>query len=120
MNASRRVFIKGVDLHKVNNDIHCTLEGMAAQTINSALLDAQVMRKDVGAVFVGNMLSPILQKQSQLASLVCQAADLDLKDSFTLDAACGSGGSAFRAGLMAIMSGFHDTVLVVGLVSVFF
>lgn len=113
--AKRRVFIRGLDLHKVNNDAHCTLESMAAKTVSNALLDAQMARKEIGCVVVGNMLSPILQKQSQLASLVCQAADLELKDSMTLDAACGSGGSALRAGVMAILSGLHDNVLVVGI-----
>jgi len=110
-----RAFLLGQAMLPVNNDAKHTLETMSRDTIPQALADAGVTKDDVTAVFVGNMISPILQKQSQLASFVCQSAGLRLKDSMTIDSACGSGGAALRLGMMAVLSGLHETVLCVGI-----
>ena len=110
----RRIFIRGQHLFKVNNETNHTLESMASETIVNAMRDAKVQPGEVSAVIVGNMLSGVLQKQSQLASLITQASGLQLAETFTIDTACGSGGSAFRAGCLAVLSGLHDTVIVAG------
>lgn len=111
----RRVFIRGQALLPINNDTSMTIASMSRDVIPKALENANVTKEDVTLVVTGNMLSGVLQKQSQVASCVAQSGDLHLKDTFTVDTACGSGGSAFRAALMAILSGLHDTALVVGI-----
>ena len=110
----RRIFIRGQHLFKVNNEANHSLESMASETIVNAMRDAKVQPEEVSAVIVGNMLSGVLQKQSQLASLITEASGLQLAETFTIDTACGSGGSAFRAGCLAVLSGLHDTVIVAG------
>jgi acetyl-CoA C-acetyltransferase len=115
LRQSPRLFLRGQHMLKVNNDIHSTLEVMSREVISKALDNANVSRDEVTACFVGNMLSGVLQKQSQLASFVCQSAGLRLKDSMTVDSACGSGQAALRLGIMALLSGFHETVVVVGI-----
>ena len=48
--TARRVFIKGIDLHKVNNDPLCTLHSMASSCVRNALLHAKTAKDDVTAV----------------------------------------------------------------------
>lgn len=54
------------------------------------------------------------RENGSAASLVAQSAGLRLKDTLTIDTACGSGGSVLRQGMMALLSGMHDTVVLVG------
>jgi acetyl-CoA C-acetyltransferase len=61
------------------------------------------------------MLPGMISHQQQLGSLVASTAGLTGVEAVTLEAACGSGGAALRAGFMAIMSGLCDTVVVCGL-----
>lgn len=66
------------------------------------------------AIYVGNMLSGIVEHQSQVAVSVASHAGLSGVEAFTVDAACGAGGAAARWGLMAIWSGAHEVVAVCG------
>lgn len=66
------------------------------------------------ALYVGNMLSGILERQTQMAVSVALQAGLQGIEAFTVDAACGAGAAAARWGLMAIWSGAHEVVAVCG------
>ncbi len=66
------------------------------------------------ALYVGNMLSGILERQTQMAVSMALHAGLHGIEAFTVDAACGAGAAATRWGLMAIWSGAHDVVGVCG------
>jgi acetyl-CoA C-acetyltransferase len=69
---------------------------------------------EVDAVIVGNMLSPQLQRQQQLASYLAPRAGLASAAHFTIDAACGSGGAAVQLGYNLLLGGGFRNVLVVG------
>jgi len=115
MALARRVFVRGVGVTPVTaNAPDATLTSMATAAATAALRDARVAKSEVTAVYVGNMCAPVLQRQSQVASLV--ATELGVRDAETVsvDAACGSGGAAVRLGVQAIRAGAHETVLVVG------
>lgn len=60
------------------------------------------------------MMSGILSDQQHLGPLVAGAAGLAGVDTATAEACCGAGGAALRWGCMAIASGYHETVVVVG------
>lgn len=66
------------------------------------------------ALFVANMLSAMLERQSQVGVSLAHHAGLEGTEAFTVDAACGAGGVATRWGLMAIWSGAHEVVAVCG------
>ncbi len=66
------------------------------------------------ALYVGNMLSGMLERQTQMAVSVALHAGLHGIEAFTVDAACGAGAAAARWGLMAIWCGAHDVVAVCG------
>jgi acetyl-CoA C-acetyltransferase len=63
---------------------------------------------------VGNMLSAIANGQNQLGTFFADWIGLWKQEAVKIEAACGSGAAAFRAGLMAVASGDIDSALVVG------
>ena len=107
------VYIAGIGQLKVEKESPLSIREMGAKVIREALNDAGIEKVD--AIFLGNMLSGMISSQQQLGSLVASASGLGGTEAVTLEAACGSGGAALRAGFMAIRSGMCDTVVVCGL-----
>jgi acetyl-CoA C-acetyltransferase len=68
----------------------------------------------VEALFVGNMLSPLVDGQNQLGTFFSDWIGLWGHEAVKVEAACGSGAAAFRAGVMAVASGEIESALVVG------
>lgn len=68
----------------------------------------------VTAMYGGNMLSGILSEQQQVSAMVANAAGLKGIEALTIEAACGSGGSAMHVAVMAVASGMHDCVICYG------
>ncbi len=78
----------------------------------AAMQDAGMDKVD--ALFVGNMLSPMVSGQNQLGTFFSDWIGLWDQEAVKVEAACGSGAAALRAGLMAVASGDIDSALVVG------
>jgi acetyl-CoA C-acetyltransferase len=74
--------------------------------------DASLDKLD--ALFVGNMLSPLVNGQNQLGTFFSDWIGMWGHEAVKVEAACGSGAAAFRAGVMAVASGEIETALVVG------
>ncbi len=108
----RQVAILGIGQTKIDEQWNLSIRQIAAQAVRAALKDAN--RESVDGLFVGNMMSGILDLQNNLAPLVADFAGLKGVDAVKVDAACGSGGAALRAGLMAVASGELESALVVG------
>ena len=87
---------------------------LASQAVARAIEDAEVQRRDVSALYLGNMSAGLLEGQQQLASLCAHACGLTGVEAFTLEASCASGAAALRTGFMAVAGGFHDIVAVCG------
>jgi acetyl-CoA C-acetyltransferase len=66
------------------------------------------------ALYVGNMLSGQVSGQEHLGALIADFVGLRGIEAMKIEAACGSGGAALRAGYLAVASGAHDVVLVCG------
>ena len=107
------VYVRGIGQLKVEKESKLSIREMGALAITKAIEDADIDKVD--AIYLGNMLSGIISKQQHLGPLVACQAGLKGTESVTLEAACGSGGAALRAGFMAIMSGLCDNVVVCGL-----
>lgn len=108
----RDIYIAGVGQAPVTKSTDLSIRQLAAGPVKAALADAQLERVD--ALFVGNMLSGMLSQQQHLGALVADAAGLRGVEAATAEAACSSGAAAMRWGVMAIASGLHDAVVVVG------
>ena len=108
----REVAILGIGQTPVGEHWDKSLQQIAGEAVRAAVQDARI--DSVDGLFVGNMLSGSLSMQQGLGSLVAGQAGLRGVEAIKLDAACGSGAAAFRAGLAAVASGAMDAALVVG------
>lgn len=108
----REVAIVGIGQTAVADHWDKSLRVLAGEAVLAALQDAG--REAVDGVFVGNMLSGALTQQEHLGALIADWVGLRGTEAFKVEAACGSGGAALRAGLMGVASGMMDSAVVVG------
>jgi acetyl-CoA C-acetyltransferase len=108
----RRVAVLGIGQTKIDEHWNRSMRDLASDAILAALQDAGRLTCD--GLFVGNMLSGMIDKQNNLAALIADWSGLRQVEAVKVEAACGSGGAAFRSGLMAVSSGEFDSALVVG------
>src|SRR3990172_9702769 len=102
----REVAILGVGQTPIAEHWEKSLRVLAGEAILAALNDAHIDRAD--GLFVGNMLSGILNRQENLGALVADWVGLRGAEAVKVEAACGSGAAAVRAALMAVASGAMD------------
>jgi acetyl-CoA C-acetyltransferase len=110
----REVAILGIGQTPVSEHWEKSLLALAGEAIFATLQDAG--RETADAIYVGNMLSGMLDKQDHLGALVADWVGTTRGvEAFKIEAACGSGAAAFRLGLMAVASGEMDSALVLGI-----
>ncbi|MEM1584286.1 MAG: beta-ketoacyl synthase N-terminal-like domain-containing protein [Nitrososphaerota archaeon] len=107
-----RVYIAGVGLTKVDEHWWISLENLMTEASIKALDDAGLSRID--SIYVGSMLSLILQEQGHLGALLAEELGLSGIPAMAVEAATASGSAAVYAGAREIESGRADAVLVVG------
>jgi acetyl-CoA C-acetyltransferase len=107
----RPVAIIGIGQTKIDEQWEKSIRQIAVEAIHAALIDAG--RDSAESLYVGNMMSGIINSQNNLGPLVAHWAGLKIP-AVKVDAACGSGGAALRSGLMAVSSGELDSALIVG------
>jgi acetyl-CoA C-acetyltransferase len=91
-----------------------TLMDMLAYASLKALDDAGMGDQSVDAVYVGNMGGGMIQRQTAIASSLVDRLNLLPAAAETVENGPASGGSAVKNGLLAVASGYYDSVLVVG------
>jgi acetyl-CoA C-acetyltransferase len=91
-----------------------SLMDMLAYASLKALDDAGFGDKSVSAVYVGNMGAGIIQHQTSIASSLVDRLSLLPAAADVVENGPASGGSAVKNGLLAVASGYYDTVLVAG------
>ncbi len=110
----REVAILGIGQTPIAEQWEKSLRHLAGEAALSALADAGVDAAALEALYVGNMLSGPLNGQENLGSLIADWIGARGIEAAKIEAACGSGAAAFRAGAMAIAAGAADLVCVVG------
>jgi len=110
----RDVAVIGVGMIPFGRRDEDTLLDMLAYASLHALDDAGLGDQGVDAVYVGNMGAGILQHQTAIASSLVDRLSLLPAAAETVENGPASGGSAVKNGLLAVASGYYDTVLVVG------
>jgi acetyl-CoA C-acetyltransferase len=108
----RPVAIIGIGQTKIDEQWEKSIRDLAVEAILAALKDAG--RESAGGLFVGNMMSGIVNSQNNLAPLIANWAGLKGTEAIKVEAACASGSAAFRSGLMAVASGELESALVIG------
>lgn len=87
---------------------------LAGKAVELALADSQVDKKSVQGIFVANMLAGMLGMQGHLGALFAEELGIPVP-AYTVEGACASGGLAMHAGIMSLLSGQYDTVIVLGI-----
>ncbi|MBC7876024.1 MAG: thiolase domain-containing protein [Anaerolineales bacterium] len=108
----RKTAILGIGQTKIGEHWEKSLREIGGDAAFAAMQDAGLEKVD--ALFVGNMLSPIVNGQNQLGTFFSDWIGLWKQEAVKIEAACGSGAAAFRAALMAVASGDVESALVVG------
>src|ERR671923_521375 len=108
----RQVAILGIGQIKIDEHWELSLREIGGNAAFAAMQDAGMEKVD--ALFVGNMLSPLVSGQNQLGTYFSDWIGLWGQESVKVEAACASGAAALRTGLMAVAAGEIDTALVVG------
>ena len=108
----RDVAIVGIGQAPVGEHWDKSLKELAGEAVQAAIADAQVERVD--ALYVGNMLSGVLNGQEHLGALVSDWVGLRGVEAVKIEAACGSGAAALRLGYVAVAGELADFVVVAG------
>src|SRR5215208_433983 len=108
----RQVAILGIGQTKIDEQWELSLREIGGNAALAALHDAGMDKVD--ALFVGNMLSPLINGQNQLGTFFSDWIGLWHQEAVKVEAACGSGAAALRAGLMAVSSGDIESALIIG------
>jgi acetyl-CoA C-acetyltransferase len=85
---------------------------LAVEAMLAAIHDSKV--EQIDSVYIGNMLSSTLAGQDLLGGLVADQVGLTGVEAVKVEAACSSGGIAFREGYLAVASGLVNFALVCG------
>ena len=108
----RQVAILGIGQIKVDEHWDLSLRELGGHAAFAAMQEAGM--ENVDALYVGNMLSPMVSGQNQLGAFFSDWIGLWDQEAVKVEAACGSGAAALRSGLMAVASGDLNSALVVG------
>lgn len=108
----REIAILGIGQTKVDEHWNLSIRELAGEAIFRAMEDAGTNQAD--GLFAGNMLSPMVERQSSLGTLIADWVGLRGKEAFKVEAACASGSAAFRSAVMAVASGELDSAIAVG------
>jgi len=108
----RDVAVIGVGLSAWGELWDRSIRDLFAEAGLAALDDAGVEK--IEALFVGCMTGGLFTGQEHIGALVADYLGQSHIPATRTESACASAGTAFRAGLMAVASGFHDVVMVGG------
>jgi acetyl-CoA C-acetyltransferase len=109
-----KISIAGTGITKFGELWDASPRGLARVAVSKAIEDADIKKEEIGAVFVGNMLSGMLGSQEHLGAFFAEELGIAGVSATKIEGACASGGLAMHAAVTAVLSGLYETVLVLG------
>ncbi len=107
------VVIAGIGQTPVGEHWDLSLRELSLMAIEAARLDSGGLQPQ--ALYVGNMLAPLLSQQAHLGALIADFAGMAGIEAYSIDASGASGGAALRAGFLGVLSRQVNVALVVGI-----
>ena len=108
-----KVGIIGIGHGKFGNRSDATVQELAFEPFKEAIEDTNNLRReDIDALIIGSV--PEYHMQRSLPGVVAEYVGMNPKSTWLTEAACASGSAAIRTAYMAIKSGMHDIVAVIG------
>lgn len=111
---SKRVAIVGVGMSKFGEIWDKNLRDITLEAAMYSIFDAGIKGSDISGVTIGNMSAGRFTGQEHLGAQAVDQGGLGNVPSYSVEAACASGGAAVRHAYMAIKSGEHDSMMVLG------
>jgi acetyl-CoA C-acetyltransferase len=109
-----KVGIVGIGHGKFGNRSDATVQELAFEPFKEAIDDCKnLSRKDIDAMVVGSV--PEYHMQRSLPGVVAEYVGMNPQSVWLTEAACASGSAAIRTAYMAIKSGMHEIVAVIGI-----
>lgn len=109
-----RVAIIGVGINKFGELWDQNLRDITLEAGMYAIFDSGVRGADIDGVVIGNMSAGRFTGQEHLGAQAADMGGLGDIPAYSVEAACASGGAAVRQACMAILSGEHKVMLVLG------
>ncbi len=110
----RDVAIIGVSQTKFGELWDKSFRDLVVEAGIEAINDANISGEDLDAMYIGNMTGGLFIGQEHIGSLIAEYSGLAPIPATRVEAACASGGLALRQAIMAVSSGYYDTVMAAG------
>jgi len=107
-----RVGVIGIGHGRFGRRSDATVQELAFEAFRAAIEDGGIDRGVIDASVIGAV--PEYHKQRSVAGVVQEYLDLNPKPTWLTEVACASGSAAIRTAWMAIQSGLHKVVAVIG------
>jgi len=107
-----RVGVIGIGHGRFGRRSDATVQELAFEAFRAAIEDAGIDRDVIDASVIGAV--PEYHKQRSVAGVVQEYLGLNPKPTWLTEVACASGSAAIRTAWMAIQSGLHRVVAVIG------
>jgi len=108
-----KIKVAGIGLTKFGELWNKSLLDLALEASINAIKDSRIDKREIDAVFVGNMLIGKIAGQDHLGPVVASSLGLSAA-SFRVEGACASGGLAVHLAIQGILANTYKNVLVVG------
>ena len=108
----KRVGVIGIGHGRFGRRSDATVQELAFEAFRAAIEDAGIDRQAIDASVIGAV--PEYHKQRSVAGVVQEYLGLNPKPTWLTEVACASGSAAIRTAWMAIQSGLHKVVAVIG------
>jgi acetyl-CoA C-acetyltransferase len=109
-----KVAIVGVGICKFGELWEQNLRDITLEAGMYAIFDSGVRGADIDGLVIGNMSAGRFTGQEHLGAQAADMGGLGDMPAYSVEAACASGGAAVRQAYMAIKSGEHNVMLVLG------
>ncbi|MBI3033694.1 thiolase domain-containing protein [Candidatus Woesearchaeota archaeon] len=109
-----RVAIIGAGMTKFGQLWNQGLVELAVEANMKAIEDSGLDRKQIEALYIGNMSSGLFTRQEHISSLIADSSGLAPIPSTRVEAACASGAVSLRQAYLAVKSGMYDAVIAAG------
>jgi acetyl-CoA C-acetyltransferase len=107
-----RVGVVGIGHGRFGRRSDATVQELAFEAYRDAVQDAGITSRDIDGSVIAAV--PEYHKQRSVAGVVQEYLDLLPKPTWLTEVACASGSAAIRTAWMAIQSGLHDLMVVIG------
>ncbi len=110
----RDVAIIGVSQTKFGELWDKSFRDLVVEAGLEAINDANLHGEDLDAMYIGNMTGGLFIGQEHIGALIAEHSGLAPIPATRVEAACASGGLALRQAIMAVASGYYNTVMAAG------